>query len=169
MSTKSNKKDNSKTKDKLKNQIEELDLNNIEINIKDYKKDESIKNKIELKEKSPKEKWDKIPVDRKDDKRRVWKWIKQFLDVTVPEKMLLGLPEKVQELMKKWKKEWKVTQDELMKAVPNAEDDLELLDEIYTKFLQLKIDIVDNLDNRNLFTKNDDKKNNKSYIDLYEI
>jgi RNA polymerase primary sigma factor len=56
-----------------------------------------------------------------------------------------------------------------MKAMPHAEDDLELLDEIYTKFLQLKIDIVDNLDNKNLFSKNDDKKDTKSYIDLSEI
>jgi hypothetical protein len=40
-----------------------------------------------------------------------------------------------------------------MKAMPHAEDDLELLDEIYTKFLQLKIDIVDNLDIKIYFQK----------------
>jgi RNA polymerase primary sigma factor len=56
-----------------------------------------------------------------------------------------------------------------MKALPNAEDDLELLDDIYTRFLQLKIDIVDNLDNKNLFSKSDEKKDAKSYIDLSEI
>jgi hypothetical protein len=38
-----------------------------------------------------------------------------------------------------------------MAAFPNAEEDLDLLDEIYTRFLQLKIDIVDNLDKENLF------------------
>jgi hypothetical protein len=49
-----------------------------------------------------------------------------------------------------------VTQDEVMSAIPNAEEDLELLDEVYTRFLQLKVDIVDNLDKENLFSN--DKK-----------
>jgi RNA polymerase primary sigma factor len=57
-----------------------------------------------------------------------------------------------------------------MKAFPQAEDDLELLDEIYTRFLQLKIDIVDNLDNKNLFSQKDKtKENSKNFIDLSEI
>jgi hypothetical protein len=43
-----------------------------------------------------------------------------------------------------------------MSALPNAEEDLDLLDEVYTRFLQLKIDIVDNLDKANLFDS--DKK-----------
>jgi hypothetical protein len=38
-----------------------------------------------------------------------------------------------------------------MSALPHAEDDLDLLDEIYVRFLQLKIEIVDNLDKENLF------------------
>ncbi len=160
------KKDTKKTNKKKDNKnIEELDLDNIKIDLKEYNANTDDK-KLNLEKK---EKGDKIPVAREDDKRRAWKWMKQFLDVEVPEEMLLGLPDKVQELMKKWKKEGKVTQDELMKAMPHAEDDLELLDEIYTKFLQLKIDIVDNLDNKNLFSKNDDKKDAKSYIDLSEI
>ena len=37
-----------------------------------------------------------------------------------------------------------------MSAIPHAEDDLDLLDEIYTRFLALKIEIVDNLDKDNL-------------------
>jgi hypothetical protein len=41
-----------------------------------------------------------------------------------------------------------------MVAVPNAENDLDLLDEIYYRFLQLKIDIVDSLDKENLFSSN---------------
>jgi RNA polymerase primary sigma factor len=81
------------------------------------------------------------------------------------------MPEEIQELMKKGKKDGKVTQDEIMAAMPNAEDDLELLDEIYTRFLTLKIDIVDNLDKDNLFTCNDkkDKKDSKQSISLSEI
>jgi RNA polymerase primary sigma factor len=61
-------------------------------------------------------------------------------------------PDLIQELMKKGKKEGSVTQDEVMAAMPHAEDDIDLLDEVYTRFLQLDIDIVDNLDKENLFT-----------------
>jgi len=36
-----------------------------------------------------KEKWlSKLPKDRSEDKRRVWKWLNEFIDVNVPEKML---------------------------------------------------------------------------------
>jgi len=81
------------------------------------------------------------------------------------------MPEGIQELMKKGKKDGKVTQDEVMTSLPNAEDDIELLDEIYTRFLSLKIDIVDNLDKDNLFTSQDkkDKKDSKNSISLSEI
>jgi len=47
-----------------------------------------------------------------------------------------------------------------MAAIPNAEEDLDLLDEVYTRFLQLKIDIVDNLDKDTLF-KSGSKKSEK--------
>ncbi len=151
-------------KDDKKTNIEELDLKNLDLEELENK-EEKIKNTIDIKSK-----WEKIPVDRDKDKRRVWKWIKKFIDVKVPKKYLEWMPEKIQELMKKWKIEWSITQDELMKALPQAEDDLELLDDIYTRFLQLNIDIVDNLDNKNLFSKKDeDKKNSKSFIDLSEI
>ena len=57
-----------------------------------------------------------------------------------------------------------------MVAIPNAEENLDLLDEIYTRFLQLKIDIVDNLDKDNLFTSdNKAKKTEKVSISLSEI
>jgi len=38
-----------------------------------------------------------------------------------------------------------------MASVPHLEDDIDLLDEIYIRFLKEKIDIVDNLDKNNLF------------------
>jgi len=80
------------------------------------------------------------------------------------------MPEEVQELMKKGKKDGKVTQDEVMVALPNAEDDLDLLDEVYTRFLQLKIDIVDTLDKVNLFDSDKKgKKDKKEAISLTEI
>lgn len=117
-----------------------------------------------------KEKWlSKLPKDRSEDKRRVWKWLNEFIDVTVPEKLLEWMPEEIQELMKKGKKEGSVTQDEIMSAIPNAEDDIDLLDEIYTRFLQLEVDIVDNMDKDNLFSTDEKKKKDKSNISLSEI
>jgi RNA polymerase primary sigma factor len=59
--------------------------------------------------------------------------------------------EEVQELMKKGKVDGKITQDELMVALPNAEEDLDLLDDVYTRFLQLEIEIVDNMEKDKLF------------------
>jgi hypothetical protein len=64
-----------------------------------------------------------------------------------------------------------------MTAIPNAETDLDLLDEVYTKFLELKVDIVDTLDKENLFDstnkkvkdKEKEKKNIKDSIDLSKI
>lgn len=114
----------------------------------------------------------KMPVDRSEDKRRVGKWLQKFIDVEVPKEILDGMPEEIQELMRKWKKEGKITQDEIMSALPHAEDDLDLLDEVYTRFLQLKIEIVDNLDKDNLFDV--DKKDveedvEKATVSLSEI
>jgi len=57
-----------------------------------------------------------------------------------------------------------------MSAIPNAEENIDLLDEVYTRFLQLKIDIVDNLDKDNLFsTDKKGKKDTKQSISLSEI
>ena len=102
---------------------------------------------VEKKEKGLK----KMPIDRNEDKRRVGKWLQKFIDVEVPKEILDWMPEEIQELMRKWKKEGKITQDEIMVALPHAEDDLDLLDEVFARFLSLKIEIVDNLDKDNLF------------------
>jgi RNA polymerase primary sigma factor len=56
-----------------------------------------------------------------------------------------------------------------MAAIPNAEEDLDLLDEIYTRFLQLEIDIVDNMDKESLFSIDEKKKKEKVNISLSEI
>lgn len=123
--------------------------------------------------KSKKEKWfKKMPIDRSEDKRRIWKWLQKFIDIEVPKEILEWMPEEIQELMKKWKKDWKITQDEIMSALPHAEDNLDLLDEIYTRFLQLKIEIIDNLDKENLFDidkKNIEEDAEKATISLSEI
>ena len=108
--------------------------------------------------------------DRDDDKRRAWKGLKQFLDIKVDEKLLDGMPEEIQELMKKGKKDGAVTQDEVMAAIPNAEEDLELLDEVYTRFLTLWVDIVDTMDKDNLFdSENKKPKDKKNSVSLSEI
>ena len=108
--------------------------------------------------------------DREDDKRRAGKGLKQFLDIKVDEKFLNGMPETIQELMKKGKKDGAVTQDEVMSAIPNAEEDLELLDEVYTRFLQLEIDIVDTLEKEHLFdSERKGKKDKKVSVSLSEI
>jgi len=39
-----------------------------------------------------------------------------------------------------------------MNAIPNAEDDVDLLDEIYSRLMTIGIDVVDSLDKSNLFT-----------------
>jgi hypothetical protein len=41
-----------------------------------------------------------------------------------------------------------------MNAIPNAEEDLDLLDDVFKRFLELKVDIIDSLDKENLFKAN---------------
>ncbi len=149
-------------KDDDKNLIEEVNLDSLKIEEFNTNEIDSIKKEKGL---------TKLPKERSEDKRRVWKWLKKFIDNKIDEKVFEWLPEEVVELLKKWKKEWKITQDELANALPNAEDNLDLLDEIYTKFLELKIDIVDNLEKTNLFSseKKDGKKDLKQSISLSEI
>ncbi|MFA6343808.1 MAG: RNA polymerase sigma factor RpoD [Candidatus Gracilibacteria bacterium] len=52
-------------------------------------------------------------------------------------------PVQVRELVKKGREHGFVTQQELLKAMPNVEEDLILLDEIYALFFDLGIEIVD--------------------------
>jgi len=168
-----------KSKDEKKSLIEEINLDEIQVDEKgknnedDWDKDdedEDFDNDFSDKKKEKGNK--KLPIDRTEDKRRVGKWLQKFIDVEVPKEILEGMPEEIQELMRKGKKEWKITQDEIMAALPHAEDDLDLLDDIYTRFLQLKIEIVDNLDKENLF-ETDKKETNedweKTTISLSEI
>jgi hypothetical protein len=57
-----------------------------------------------------------------------------------------------------------------MTALPNAEEDIDLLDDVFKRFLELNIDIVDNLDKDNLFKSGKEKKQEaKQSISLSEI
>lgn len=113
-----------------------------------------------------KEKWmKKMPIDRSEDKRRVGKWLQKFIDYTIPAEFLEWLNEHQQLLLKKWKAEWKITHDELMIAFPNAEEDLDKLDDIYTRLLKLNIEIVDSFDKDEMFKADEKVKE----IELSEI
>ena len=175
-----------KSKQEKKSMIEEINLDEIDVdkieeNSEEQTEDELWEEEIEgdfyedflensqkVKEKRLK----KMPIERDKDKRRIWKWLLKFIDTEVPKKMLEWMPIEIQELIKKWKKEWKITQDEIMAALPQAEDDLDLLDEVYTRFLTLKIEIVDNLDKENLFDiekKDESEDVEKGTVSLSEI
>ena len=109
----------------------------------------------------------RMPVDRNQDKRRIGKGLQKFIDVTVPEEYLAGLSEDMQLLFKKGKLEGKITHDELARAMPNAEENLDLLDEIYTRLLKLQVDVVDTMDSAVLLKGKSEEK--ASEIDLSEI
>jgi RNA polymerase primary sigma factor len=111
----------------------------------------------------------RLPIDRDQDKRRVGKGMQKFIDNEVPAEILNGMPEAVQELMKKGKVDGQITQDELMNAIPHAEDDVDLLDEIYSRFMTIGVDVVDTLDKEILFTVDKKKEYHGNAISLSEI
>lgn len=59
---------------------------------------------------------------------------------------LAKFPKEVQELIKKGKEQGFVTHQELLKAMPNIEDDLILLDEVYSLFMDLGVEVLDTKD-----------------------
>jgi RNA polymerase primary sigma factor len=61
-----------------------------------------------------------------------------------PSEEILGqYPKEVQDLVKKGRSHGFVTQQELLKAMPKIENDLILLDEVYTLFMELGIEVLD--------------------------
>lgn len=56
---------------------------------------------------------------------------------------LKAFPEEVKHLVKKGREQRYVTHQEVLRAVPNAEEDIDLLDEVYTLFMDLGIDVID--------------------------
>ena len=56
---------------------------------------------------------------------------------------LKRFPEAVKHLIKKGREQRYVTHQELIAAVPNAEENVDLLDEIYSLFVDLGIDVID--------------------------
>lgn len=104
------------------------------------------------------------PKDFFTDKRRQ-KNLKKFLDVEVPAEYLEGLSEDMVLLFKKGKVEGKLVYDEVINALPVG-DDIEFMDEVFSRLAKLKIELVDSLDQEDVF-KDSGKKNEE--IDLAEI
>ena len=67
---------------------------------------------------------------------------RKFISHPVNDK-IKKFPQAVQDLIKKGKEHKFVTQQEILKAVPNVETDLDMLDELYTLFFDLGIEVID--------------------------
>ncbi|MBI5755058.1 RNA polymerase sigma factor RpoD [Candidatus Peregrinibacteria bacterium] len=68
--------------------------------------------------------------------------IRKFISHATDDK-LSDFPKGVRDLVKKGKEQGFVTQQELLKAIPKIEEDIVLLDQIYTLFLDLGIEVID--------------------------
>jgi len=79
------------------------------------------------------------------------------------DEQLSKFPAAVRDLIKKGRQHGFVTEQELMKAMPSVEKNLELLDEIYTLFLGLGVDVLDVKDSMiwNTEKKDDEKEDSK--------
>ncbi|OIP80524.1 RNA polymerase sigma factor RpoD [Candidatus Peregrinibacteria bacterium CG22_combo_CG10-13_8_21_14_all_44_10] len=74
----------------------------------------------------------------------------------VSDERLAKFPEEVRGLVKKGKHRGFVTQQELLKAMPSVEEDVLLLDEVYTLFMDLGVEVIDVKDAM-IWGKNADK------------
>ncbi len=106
----------------------------------------------------------KAPKDFLTDKRRQ-KTLKKFIDVTVPQEFLDGMTPDLQLLIKKGKAEGRLVYDEVITALPPG-DDIEMMDEVFSRLAKLHIELVDSLDQEDVFR---DAGKKKDEIDLSEI
>jgi len=70
-------------------------------------------------------------------------------------------PKAVKELVKKGQEHGFITHQELLKAMPNVEDDLLILDELYALFIDLGIEVIDSKDAMILKSDSDDDAETK--------
>ena len=87
---------------------------------------------------------------------RTRKFISHFTD-----DKLKDYPPEIRKLIKKGRERGFATEQELMKCMPDLEKDVVLLDEVYTIFLDLGIDVIDVKDQLIWNQKGDDKKGGK--------
>lgn len=78
---------------------------------------------------------------------------------------LANFPPQVRALVKKGREQGFVTHQELLKAMPNIEQDLILLDEIYSLFMDLGIEVIDTRDSLIFDEKDLSKKTVKGIAD----
>ena len=76
------------------------------------------------------------------------------------DKTLAKYPEAIRHLIQKGREQKFVTHQELLRAMPEIEENVILLDEIYTLFLDLGIEVIDVKDNM-IWGKDKDKKKKK--------
>ncbi len=67
---------------------------------------------------------------------------KKFIQHATDER-LAAFPKEVRDLVRKGRSQGFITQEELLKAVPNVEEDVILLDEIYSLFLDCGVEVID--------------------------
>lgn len=72
------------------------------------------------------------------------------------EENLAKYPQEVRDLVEKGRQRGFVTQQELMHALPNFEEDVEFADEVYTLLMELGIDLIDRKDEM-IWGKKEDK------------
>ncbi len=78
---------------------------------------------------------------------------------------LASFPDQVKELVKKGREQGFITHQDLLKAMPNIEEDVIMLDEIYSLFLDLGIEIIDTKDSLIFDEKDVSKKTTKGLAD----
>lgn len=74
---------------------------------------------------------------------------------------LQQFPEAVRQLVKKGQQHGFITHQELLKAMPNVEDDLLILDELYALFLDLGIEVIDSKETLVLKSESDKEEEEK--------
>ncbi len=78
---------------------------------------------------------------------------------------LANFPNEVKELVKKGREQGFITHQDLLKAMPHIEEDVIMLDEIYSLFLDLGIEIIDTKDSLIFDEKDVSKKTTKGLAD----
>ncbi len=78
---------------------------------------------------------------------------------------LQSFPNEVKELVKKGREQGFITHQDLLKAMPHIEEDVIMLDEIYSLFLDLGIEIIDTKDSLIFDEKDVSKKTTKGLAD----
>jgi RNA polymerase primary sigma factor len=148
------------------------------------KKKKNLKKVVKKAKKAPKKpakkKAVKKPVKTKaKPKAAQKKEIKKTPKVKVPAPLKKGskaaeLAEKVKVLVEKGKKRGFITYDEILKTFPNVESDIVLLDDLYAKFMENSVDVIEggnllnvDIDEKKIVEKYTRDKKSRDSIQMY--